>query len=601
MKEPKLSMPTTYTDEMTKNELRKELATIKSEFNTAETDYTKAAEKQYLQYARWYLHWRKLSDSHSDFLKEEYDANNLSSLRKSDNVEFRRFVSYSLGIPAVSNTETNKITHYTYLLQGLHREISNNKEKYATKAIDKIVELLTEAGGKHKFVDAEKAVQQAEGTGVSLTPQQLNAAQKKAKKLAAAAKQIAQANLQNLKSSAVHSKSHIEVQSAVETDEDELVVFVGKRKKTGGFSVLATTNDADIINQILSDSITHNFPSLPLVLRQLAELFIIQHYPNHAKPNGLAQQHQLRNKILLEQSNLTTAYMQDFDDAVDERVQLASPPRLLFRAADNEIILSNTRTKVGLFISCKPKNVFYADNADLFLKTESRLKFDEWFDTYALQQISAEPNHTLRKVDNQKHQYVLDLHNAVTDEKNTFYFYDKDLYPSNDMVKSQSYFQHAAYEPVWRMRADFSWIKSLTQKHFDEWFAENGYFKQIKRDNNKTHVLCLSEHLFEIHFNFDNRGIGAVSYFDADIKIAWDKADTQANYIQMEFKSKDLATALYNMSLLPITSDVFISGNKHALVIEYKTKMGSYTLAVPVVDEYLANTNNKIHSLFVTV
>ena len=110
MKEPKLSMPTTYTDEMTKNELRKELATIKSEFNTAETDYTKAAEKQYLQYARWYLHWRKLSDSHSDFLKEEYDANNLSSLRKSDNVEFRRFVSYSLGTTVKCGAEKGKKT-----------------------------------------------------------------------------------------------------------------------------------------------------------------------------------------------------------------------------------------------------------------------------------------------------------------------------------------------------------------------------------------------------------------------------------------------------------------------------------------------------------
>jgi len=590
-----------HTSEDTQRALREEIAAIKTDFDIAEREYTKAAEKQYYQYARWYLYWQKVTEQHSDFLKSEYEKAGLNSLRKTDNVEFRRFVSYSLGIPAVSNTETNKITHYTYLLQGLHREISFNREKYSTKATDKIVELLTNAEGKHKFVDAEKALQQAEGTGVSLTPAQLNAAQKKAKKLAAAAKKIAQANIEKMKTSASAIKAQIDSKTDIETDAEELVVFVGRKKKTGGYNVLATSNNSAIINQILGESITHGFTSMPVILRQISEFFIIQHYPQHGKPSNIANQQVLRNKILLEQSNLTTAYLQDFDDATDERVLLSAPPRLLFMPKNNEIILSNTRTKVGVFIMCRPNQNYYAGKKDVYLQTRSRIKLDEWFDSYALQQIETEQSDTLDKVKDKSHQYVLNMHNTATDESDIFYFYERDLSPSNPLLNMQSYYKHHMSETAWHMKVDLAWIKNLSQNHFAEWFGTLGYFKQLKRDNNETHVLCISEHLFEIHFNFDINGKGAKKYFDAHIHIDWEQADTEADYIEMEFKSKDIATVMYNLCELPITGDVKISGNKHALIIEYKTKIGSYLIAVPTLAEYAANSDSKIETLFTTV
>lgn len=603
MKSAKISMPATYTDAITQSELREELAAIKNDLDTAEREYTKAAEKQYYEYARWYLYWQKVTEKHSDWLKAEYAAAGLNSLRKTDNVEFRKFVSYSLGIPALSNsnTETNKITHYTYLLQGLHREIAYNKEKYKSKAIDKIIELLVNAEGKHKFIDAEKSVQKAEGTGFTFTPQQLNAAQKKAKKQAAIAKKMATANIAKLKSAPATLKAHVDSKNDIETNDEELVVFVGRKKKTGGFSVLATSNNTEIINEILGENITQGFAAMPKILRQIAEMFIVQHYPTHAKPTSLVNQQMLRNKILLEQSNLTTAYLQDFNDATDERELLSAPPRLLYMPKNNEIILSNTKTKVGVFILCEPNQSYYAGKKDVYLQTRSRIKFDEWFDCYSLQQIITEQTDFLKKVNGKSHQYILNLHNTVTEEDSVLYFYEREQSAANPLINMQSYYQHYLHNAEWEMKVDIAWLKRLRQIHFARWFGALGEFKQLKRDNNETHVLCLSEQLFEIYFNIDLNGNGAKKYFDADIRIDWDKADTDVDYIEMEFKSKDIAIVFYNLCELPITGDIKISGNKHALLIRYKTQMGNYTVAVPVLGEYEANTNNKIETLFLTV
>jgi hypothetical protein len=122
----------------------------------------------------------------------------------------------------------------------------------------------------------------------------------------------------------------------------------------------------------------------------------------------------------------------------------------------------------------------------------------------------------------------------------------------------------------WIARVDGYWLRTLGQEWADDWFGGLGRHNHIKRDNNATLSLEVSPEAVTIRYN----RLAATKTF------AWD-AQCDPGQHEAVYASADLGPVLYRLTRARIIDDAVISGDANALLIEYETAAGKFSIAVP--------------------
>ena len=207
--------------------------------------------------------------------------------------------------------------------------------------------------------------------------------------------------------------------------------------------------------------------------------------------------------------------------------------------------------------------------------------------------MTAIPNSKLNPVTGALHDFTLQISNKFNSRSHMLHFYEQGRANNNATTNNQGDFNWAAFKGTWKTKVDVNWLVKLRAEFLDEWFSKLGKSTQIARDNNYVFTLNFTDKKLNIKFNIGKTGGSASRSFD--LVTALPKGDKS---LSLTLRSKDIAPVLYNLADTAVSGSIAISGNEQAVLIEFKTDMGRYQIAIPTASEYKRKKADKSHSLF---
>ena len=214
-----------------------------------------------------------------------------------------------------------------------------------------------------------------------------------------------------------------------------------------------------------------------------------------------------------------------------------------------------------------------------YLKTEERRNIEEWLSDNTIWLMNAEPENKLSKAHNQKYNYMLKITNTATSKHRNFHFYEQGRAQDSEVFATQTDFDYNSYVADWNIELNPQWFVNMRATFLDEWFRKLGNNTQLKRENNFKFVLGITSKKMYITYDIDASGIAPAREFNILSDVPARKQ------IDLEIRAKDIAPVLYNLANTNVSGFVYMSGNENALVIEYDTAVGHYTIAVPTLAE----------------
>ena len=119
----------------------------------------------------------------------------------------------------------------------------------------------------------------------------------------------------------------------------------------------------------------------------------------------------------------------------------------------------------------------------------------------------------------------------------------------------------------------------MRRECLDEWFEMAASGKKLKRTENSLLELEISKQAFKVGYEIDTVGQNPTS------KIALSAPATLKSTAKFMLFAKDVAPILHNLTELTLTSDVKFSGDAAVMLLEFSTELGSYTIAVPTIEQ----------------
>jgi hypothetical protein len=133
-------------------------------------------------------------------------------------------------------------------------------------------------------------------------------------------------------------------------------------------------------------------------------------------------------------------------------------------------------------------------------------------------------------------------------------------------------FKRPEFKPSWRAEVDADWLHDLGEQFAKKWFGAGGQHNFIVREDHK--VLSVMISAYQLSILFDRQS--------ATETFPWIARSDDPSPHETQYASADLGPVLYRLSQARTESAV-LSGNQHALVIEFETTTGSFHIAVPTL------------------
>lgn len=536
----------------------------------------------YRTLATAYMNWREASQM-PDWLEKQYaNAGITTRVKRNNEVNFRPYIRLIFGFITPTQYEKNKINDYDLVMVQLDRQFNENPNAYQSNAILKLASYIAQCNG----VSGIKADNAGE-----VQPDANDEVSDKEEKRLAKKKQsddeLASRSIDVLANSTHSGIGTADVHQHVRTDENNLVVLMGRREASGSITVLGTTNNAEAIRVAAIHTAQRNLTLIPYNIRLLAEVISTQMYPRIGKPKGKDAQRAWYKRILLDKtgvklSNVHKLKRSDVDLTNDETT---NPRFLMLRKVWEDVLFSSLRSQRSVVTLCKPR-IFIGDkHRNIYLKTNERYAIETYIENGEIELMSAHPASSLKRVHDEKYIYMMTIENKFNNSKKNLHFYEHGRERDNPQLKSQTEFHFFAFKPKWKCAVDVGWLDNLRADWLDNWFVTLGRDKQLKRENNATFQLQICKTAIRFTYNMDDTGIAPTHNADVDVEFL-DKAKEH----KITARSKDLAPVLFNIAELPIDGTINVSGDDDAIVFEFTTDVGDYQIAVPTFDEKLAKS-----------
>lgn len=527
----------------------------------------------YKTIASAYVAWRNFSKDEK-FLEKQYDKAKIEYRNtKSNRPLFRPFIRLIFDIPSGTPYYNNKVTHWSSVLNRLHDEYEKTPEMYQHNPVNKLAAFIDREGGITNIVTNDDEPDDQNDAAKIGPAEQRKLANDLTKNNALAdfAKEL-------LKNNEIKPLGKADAKQTLRTDENELVVLIGKRNKDGSVALLGHTNSAEVINAAAPQCVQRNFGLIPPALRQISEIIFTQMYPYGSKPTSKGALKAWRDRVYYDQTGIPVSAANNAKSK-NSKDKMTNPRRVLIRGKMGDILFSSMRSPRSTVTWCKPDLLLATKRMDIYLKTEERRHIEELLGPRHIELVKVTPSKSLEKADEtDKFVYKMLIENPYTNEPSkTLHFYEQGRKQDNPTVMKQTDFQFNEFKSLARFTVDLDWLEQLRASFLDEWFTRLGKNTQLKRENNFFFELMITKDTMRIKFNIDKTKNAPKEA--PKIKVSFVSPQTKS--IMFRVRSKDIAPVLYNLADMPIHGKVDISVGDDAMVIAFKTDMGDFKIAVP--------------------
>ena len=540
----------------------------------------------YRTFAKAYFYWRECQ-TQPEFLEKQYQRAQIESRDRKDNkINFRPFVKLVFNISGTTATDNNRASHWGKVLRKLDELYTQSPKKYEVNGEGIMALDIHNLGGITNIVIEDNNEADPADTPSISAKDTRELARKKLSE-----NELAQRGRLLLTTKGVKGIGTATTRSNVRTDGDNLVAMIGRRESDGSITLLGTTNQAEAVDALAIHATKRNYHLVPESLRQIGEVLSIPLFPYGAKPKSKAAASAWEKRILYDQIGTVVVKAKKAGDK-DAKVPIATPRRLLIRGTKGDIIYSNMRLDCCVVTRCTPTLSLAPKTKNIYLKTEERKHIDSAIDNGDFELMTTTTKSSLASVKDELHEYVLKVSNPYNSFSRTLHFYLQGR-QQDGIHNWQGDFNFGGYKANWKAKIGANWLMKFRAEFLDEWFSTLGRNTQIKRENNFTFDVRLTENEMTIRFNIGELGPSPFRNFPLETTLPRD-----VKFVEFSLRSKDCGPILFNLADTAVNGAIAISGNEQALLIGFKTDMGSYQIAIPTEIEYKRPKTEKEKSLF---
>jgi hypothetical protein len=543
-----------------KSELREWLDGLASEASEQTRLYDSSINKLYHCLSSLYLWWREAKQIEG-FLDELYEELNIVT-RKKNEENFVRVIRLAWRIDWDGNRGAS-LQNWSKALREIHHEYETNKEKYKFNAVDLLILFIRKSGGVSGLIK-DKAESDDETNDIDNNKptkkkknslrQKENEAQLKVKNKELAelffendAKPITKLDLQNV-AVAINEKSYA-------------IALI--RKKNDGYQVLSITENDDLITDAMIRTYRRQQDSAPMTLRVVNEIIQTQAYPIEFEKFRYSLS--LRSKV------------KDENNKPMKQIR-----RLIYRANEKDFLLSENRADCSVVTIAKPRNFTLNVNEDIFLSANDR--------TFIEQEVIQKRNLAFYEIVGSKELHenkdatVKASHYIVSKYKIDGYIRNLYFYKTSTIKQENN--QQAIFnpsdKPKWQAEINKEWVAQFNVRFLVSWLRSFG--ASVNQRRNQVLRIDVGKQL-TIHFDGEN------GVFSRHIKDFTNMSHVEGKELQLHFHARDLIPTLHALTEQDVIGKIYLAASEDALVIQYKTAICEYSIAIPTTKKN--GTRNK--------
>ena len=540
----------------------------------------------YKTLAQTYVTWKELQQDQL-WLESQYRKADISFRSTGNEINFRPFIRLVFGVSEIDSYYRHKIFHWQAVLRKLDEFYTNDQRRFKTNTVNRLAGLIDELGGITTIVNDGKQITDENNEKSDDRNSQI----KKKKTLEITKAELSKRSVSDFANSEA-SIGALKLKGAIRSDENNLVALIARREENGTLTVLGSTNNSEAINEVAIGARAQSFTESAQSLVQLAECISTQMFPHGSMPSSKAAQKVWKQRIYYDRSDFKADF-RDKKTGEEIKSKIPNPRRLLLRGKTGDILFSSKHSDVGVVTKCTPHNFLIPKTTNVYLKTEERSRIEEWLCDNTIWLMNAQPENKLNKATNQKYIYSLKIVNSATGKDSNLHFYEQGRAQDIEALSTQTDFDYKSYEPIWITELDAQWFVNLRANFLDDWFRKLGKNTQLNRENNFKFIFEIKSKGLSIRYDIDATGDAPVRHFQIFSDLP------ARNTFGFEVRAKDMAPVLYNLANIGVLGKIYLSGNENAVVIEFDTNVGHYTIAIPTLAERkLAQGKNTSPKLF---
>jgi hypothetical protein len=453
----------------------------------------------------------------------------------------------------------NRVSHYAAVLDVLEKEHSARPHDFAQQTVEKLVQVIEDNGGIIGIVKARAGAHDNDNDS-----QRGNAgAQAAAADDYALTKEwIADHALDLLRSTVLGSASMNRPGVPGQMSACVLVVT-----QSGQFELRAASNDNSIVQTILTEQASRLSGVADDTLRTLGEVIATQCFPAAFCPSGRRASLEGKYKSFYE-----GIYLDESEDPE------AGPACRRLVVREDSILLSAMRTKASVVTLLKPSQPLLGQKAmPVFLDLDQLRLLEDWLVTGTMPARTVAKSGTLlppckAKTDTRS----IDVLNQATGKKDKLIF--NCVGRPQDATAScyQPDFPGAGLIPEWSFAVSKAWLESLRDTFLTPWFTKTASGKKLNRRAHWTFKIIVTKADITFGFELDEEsGKNPQSKMSLPTPAVLKRAQT------FYVGTKDIAPILHNIADLDLDGDITVSGDADLVMLNFKTGIGDYTIAIP--------------------
>ena len=344
-------------------------------------------------------------------------------------------------------------------------------------------------------------------------------------------------------------------------------------------NLIASVDDAKLVDQLLIDAYLADFEALPATMRSILEIVHITNVPK-----VLAGSHEK----FIEYSNLK--------DGWHEGKKEPAFKRLIYRPSTGDFLSSCLHTPSSVVVTAKPMFLLIErDVGDVFLpisnrqSIETRLLHQSLFNLFTTDSTSYFVTvgatgfgaHTLRirsklqiQATGDVNQHMVVRHTENLNQPSITFI---PFYEMLGKPRWQVDLKAGSFIKTWSTSVDINWLRKASNEFVDGWIA--AYGKKSNRDVNNTVQVKLSGTALTIGYEFDKE-----SGFDnaKSIDLPLESTSGEASLIA---KSVDFIFVMRQLSDLNIVGAIVIEADAYAINFHFSTNVNSYQVTIPAANK----------------
>jgi len=522
-----------------------------------------------------YVWWRDASQD-DGFLDKLFKDAGIQNTKLSNNkINFTPIIKLVWNMPHLTPSERASAANWNKALNSLHDHYIENPDLYRNQTVGKMMSLFDRNGGVNGLINIQIEDEIDDDANEIKTTNRKNS--------------NFNINLDDLTQNAMVELATSKLKddrngigefisnNTMHLTDDGFTIILARKSIDGKFIIHGSSSNSDLIKSGLINVMKFDSSRINHNLRSLIEIIRIQMFPLNALPPEKKRKNWFLDR-LADKSNFYNTELSNADPNIKKK-KLTSARRVHILDGSKTLRISGSMIDSSPVITCTLNEPLFSKSPDLYLRTLDRPIIEAlcYNKSAMLMDVLVENN----KSPDDKFYKRIKITNTVNNLSKYIYFYKID---KSTFTNSQVIFKNDDYEASWSVKVDIKWFETLRENMLDPWFSGLGKHNYIIRDQNTRFDILVSVDTFIIAYSNGNLEVPFVN-----------KCNIMQKLDYTSFNSKDFAPIFYNIASSEIIGDITLSGNIHAIVIEYKTNVGFTKISIPSLN---LETNKRDKHLF---